>query len=54
VDKAIRSRRLAKVLTDIVRDEIEHSHRVSLEEFPEKSWWRRIRNWLAWTLRWWL
>jgi cardiolipin synthase len=50
----IHSRKLARALTDIVRFEIDHSHRLTLQDFPEKSWWRRIRNWLAWMLRWWL
>jgi cardiolipin synthase len=50
----IRSRKLARVLTDIVRYELDRSQRITLADFPETSWWRRLRNWLAWQLRWWL
>jgi len=50
----IHSRKLAQVMTDIVAYEIEHSTRVTLRAFREQSWWRRLRNRLAWSFRWWL
>ncbi|HWG41954.1 MAG TPA: phospholipase D-like domain-containing protein [Gemmataceae bacterium] len=50
----IRSRSLARVLMGIVRQEIAHSKRVTLEQFRERNWWRWFVNRLAWSLRWWL
>jgi cardiolipin synthase A/B len=50
----IHSRKLARVLTGIVREEIVHSKRITLEQFRERNWWRRLVNRLAWSLRWWL
>jgi cardiolipin synthase A/B len=50
----IRSRKLAHVMNEIVAYEMAHSKRVTLREFREQSWWRRLRNRLAWALRWWL
>jgi cardiolipin synthase len=50
----IRSANLARVLTRIVGEEIANSKRITLEEFRERSWWRRLVNRLAWSLRWWL
>jgi phosphatidylserine/phosphatidylglycerophosphate/cardiolipin synthase-like enzyme len=50
----IHSRKLAEVLKEIVAYEVAHSKRVQLRQFRELSWWRRVRNRLAWSLRWWL
>ncbi len=50
----IRSENLARILTRIVGAEIANSKRITLEEFRERSWWRRLVNRLAWSLRWWL
>jgi cardiolipin synthase len=50
----IHSRKLAEVMKTIVAYEIAHSHRFQLRHFRELSWWRRVRNRLAWALRWWL
>jgi cardiolipin synthase len=50
----IHSPNLARLMNQIVAYEISHSKRVSLREFRELSWWRRLRNRLAWTFRWWL
>jgi cardiolipin synthase len=50
----VHSRKLAQVLKGIVAYEVAHSKRVELRQFRELSWWRRVRNRLAWSLRWWL
>jgi cardiolipin synthase A/B len=50
----IHSRKLAQVMNDIVAYDMAHSKRVQLREFREQSWWRRLRDRLAWALRWWL
>jgi cardiolipin synthase A/B len=50
----IHSRKLARVLTGIVREEIAQSKRITLEQFRERNWRRRLINRLAWSLRWWL
>lgn len=50
----IRSENLARLLTRIIGDEIKNSKRITLEEFQEHNWRRRLVNWLAWCLRWWL
>ena len=50
----IRSENLAGVLTRIVGEEITYSKRITLEEYAERRWWRRLVNRLAWSLRWWL
>ena len=50
----IRSENFAGVLTRIVGEEITYSKRITLEEYAERSWWRRLVNRLAWSLRWWL
>jgi cardiolipin synthase len=50
----IHSRNLARVLTRIVGEEIAQSKRITLEEFRERNWWRRLVNSFAWSLRWWL
>jgi hypothetical protein len=45
---------LAGVLTRIVGEEITYSKRITLEEYAERSWWRRLVHRLAWSLCWWL
>jgi cardiolipin synthase len=50
----IRSENLARIVTRIVGAEIANSKRITLEEFRERNWWRRLINRLAWSLRWWL
>ncbi len=50
----IHSRKLARILTGIVREEIAYSKHITLDEFRERNWWRRLVNRLAWSLRWWL
>jgi cardiolipin synthase len=50
----IHSRRLARVLNGVIAHEIARSKRITAESFREGSWWRRLVNRLAWSLRWWL
>ncbi len=50
----IHSPKLATLMNEIVAYEMAHSKRVTLRAFREQSWWRRLRNRLAWALRWWL
>jgi cardiolipin synthase len=50
----IHSHNLARLLNRIVGEEIANSKRITIEEFRERSWWRRFINSLAWSLRWWL
>jgi cardiolipin synthase len=50
----IHSRLLARALNRVMRFEIAHSKRVTLQEYRERNWWRRLVNRLAWALRWWL
>lgn len=50
----IRSRTLAGVLRETVRREIEHSRRVTLDEYWRISRFQRFLDMLAWSLRWWL
>jgi cardiolipin synthase len=50
----IHSEDLARILTRIVGEEIAYSKRITLEEYRERNWWRRLVNRLAWSLRWWL
>ncbi len=50
----IHSRPLARALNRVMRYEVARSKRVTLQEYRERSWWRRLVNRLAWALRWWL
>ena len=50
----IHSPKLATLMNEIVAYEMANSKRVTLRAFREQSWWRRLRNRLAWALRWWL
>jgi cardiolipin synthase len=48
----IRSRNLARVMTEIVQFEIAQSRRITLKEYRQRSWLQRLRDRLAWSLRW--
>jgi cardiolipin synthase len=48
------SQALARAVNRLIRYEIAHSKRVTMQEYREHSWWRRLVNRLAWALRWWL
>jgi cardiolipin synthase len=50
----IHSRPMARALGEIVDYEIAHSQRVTAQSYRERTWWRRLVNRLAWSLRWWL
>jgi cardiolipin synthase len=50
----IHSRRLARVVDEIIAYEVDHSHRITFRDYQERNWWRRLVNRLAWSLRWWL
>ncbi len=50
----IHSPALARILNEIVAYEIDRSRRVTLRDDRKKGRWRRLVNWLAWQLRWWL
>ncbi len=50
----IHSRPLALALEEVVAYEIAHSQRVTPQTYRERTWWRRLVNRLAWSLRWWL
>ena len=47
----IHSRQLAQALNRVMRFEVAHSKRVTLQEYRERTWWRRLVNRLAWALR---
>jgi cardiolipin synthase len=50
----IRSRELARVMSDIIRHEIEQSRRMHLRDYCQRSRWQRLLDRIAWSLRWWL
>src|SRR5262249_52863395 len=50
----IHSRNLAQVVNDIIQYEIDHSERVTLRACLQRGCWQRLRDRLAWSLRWWL
>ncbi len=50
----IHSPALARALNRVMRFEIARSKRITLQEYRERSWWRRLVNRSAWALRWWL
>jgi cardiolipin synthase len=50
----IHSRNLARVLGQILQDEIDASRRITLRSCAQQSWWQRLFDRLAWSLRWWL
>jgi cardiolipin synthase len=50
----IRSKNVARVMRETVKREIQHSHRVTPQEYLRLGWWDRFYDMLAWSLRWWL
>jgi cardiolipin synthase len=50
----IHSRNLAKALSEIIQSEIADSQRITLRSCTQQSWWQRLLDRLAWSLRWWL
>jgi cardiolipin synthase len=50
----VHSRALAGEMTEIIDYEIEHSRRITLREYLQRSCWRRLVDRTAWSLRWWL
>jgi cardiolipin synthase len=50
----IHSRTVAKALGQIIQDEVDGSQRVTLKSCALQSWWQRLLDRLAWSLRWWL
>ncbi|MBY0528551.1 MAG: phosphatidylserine/phosphatidylglycerophosphate/cardiolipin synthase family protein [Gemmataceae bacterium] len=50
----IHSPRLAQTMADVIRHEIERSDRILLRDWRRLSWWQRLIDRAAWTLRWWL
>jgi phosphatidylserine/phosphatidylglycerophosphate/cardiolipin synthase-like enzyme len=50
----VRSRALAARLEEMIEFEIARSRRLSPKAERERSCWRRWRDRLAWSLRWWL
>jgi cardiolipin synthase len=50
----VRSSALAEVLRSVVDTEIALGERIRYKEYRERHWWRRLLNWCAWLLRWWL
>src|SRR5262249_62149973 len=50
----VRSRALAARLEEGAEFEMARSRRLSPKAVPERSCWRRLRDRLAWSLRWWL
>jgi cardiolipin synthase len=51
---AIRSERLAAVMLDICRYEMERSRRLRVTDVTRLTPWARFVNMLAWSARWWL
>jgi cardiolipin synthase len=50
----IHSRALARAMNRVMSYEIANSKRETVQDYRERSWWRRLVNRLAWSLRWWL
>lgn len=50
----IRSKALARAMTDVCRFEMAHSERVTSAALRQRPWWQRLRDRLAWAFRWWL
>ena len=51
---AVRSRDFAAAVEQICNFEIRHSRRIRLADARSRSIWKRWRDRLAWSLRWWL
>ncbi len=50
----VRSRRLAEIMRNICRFEVEHSERITTGACKQVQWSQRMFNRLAWIIRWWL
>ncbi|HEX3657304.1 MAG TPA: phospholipase D-like domain-containing protein [Pirellulales bacterium] len=50
----VRSAAVARVLTRICAYELRCSRRVTDEHCRRRTWWQRLRDWLAWSFRRWL
>jgi len=50
----VRSPAFAGAVNEICAHEIHHSKRITLADCARLSWWQRLINRLAWSLRWWL
>jgi cardiolipin synthase A/B len=50
----IRSRGMAAAATAFCRHELSHSRRVRLSEIRNRPLWQRLRDRVAWSVRWWL
>jgi len=50
----IRSPALAKIMLDVCKFEISQSQRITMDECRSTTRWQRLKNRLAWSLRWWL
>jgi cardiolipin synthase len=50
----IASPALAAVMNDICAYEVRHSRRVRRRHVAGRRWWQRLRDRMAWALRWWL
>lgn len=50
----IHSRAFARVMQAVCRYEMERGQRVTLHDCYQRSFWQRLLNRMAWTLRWWL
>lgn len=50
----IRSRTFARVVRQLVAYEIGHSKRITLQDYRQRGFGRRLLDALAWLLRWWL
>jgi cardiolipin synthase len=50
----VHSRTLAAAIKDIIRYEIDRSRRITLREYAQRGWWRKLIDRIAWGFRWWL
>lgn len=50
----IHSRNLARILNEIIAEEIAYSRRITLTECLQRRWWQRLMDRMAWAARWWL
>ncbi len=50
----VRSPAFAAAVNEICAHEIRHSKRITLADCARLSWWQRLINRMAWSLRWWL
>ena len=50
----IRSRRMAAAVKGICLHEMQNSRRVTMGDWAGRTWWERLRDRLAWSIRYWL